>query len=242
MLGSPDSPSSNWSIMLHLLHPILIALHVLAGSSALIMGILTILSAKHVNRHKRYGLYFLRLLAIVVVTGLAGLLFFHANSFLLMLTLLSGYVGYAGYRTVQLRQRRSSAFDVMVAGSVLVAGAVYVGWLRQSEGNWAPSVVYSTLAALAMVTVYDLCKHFWLQERLKRLWIYEHIYKMVSAFSALLSAFIGTVLPNYKPYSQIGPSVVCVWLIVYLIWRRWLQEKRKQDASTHFTAQRALRG
>jgi hypothetical protein len=50
--------------------------------------------------------------------------------------------------------------------------------------------------------------------------LYEHVYKNDLGISALLSAFGGTVLPDYHPYSQAGPGAFCVWLIVFFIWQR----------------------
>ncbi len=46
---------------------------------------------------------------------------------------------------------------------------------------------------------------------------YEHIYKMTSAFSGLLSAFIGTVFEEYKPHSQYIPSALGVLIILGFI-------------------------
>ena len=53
------------------------------------------------------------------------------------------------------------------------------------------------------------------------MWLYEHIFKMIGAFTALLSAFSGTVFENYQPYSQFLPSVfgtlLQIGFIVYYI-------------------------
>jgi hypothetical protein len=163
----------------------------------------------------------------VVGTGFIGLVFFRSSSFLLMLTLGAGYHVYAGYRAVQLRRQRSTRPDALVAGGALAVGLLYLFYLRQADGNWAPPVVYSTLAALALVTGYDLLKYFWLHERIQSWWLYEHIYKMLSAYSAILSAFMGTVLPGFKPYSQLGPSVLCLWLIVFFIWRQAITYRKR---------------
>jgi hypothetical protein len=205
---------------MQMLHTLNISLHVLAGTVALVVGLLALAVRKPSALHFRYGRYFLYLLAVVIGTGFTGLLFFRSSSFLLMLTLGAGYDVYAGYRAVQLRQRRSTRPDALVAAGTLAVGLLYLFYLRQAGGNWAPSVVYSTLGALALVTGYDLLKHFWLHERFQSWWLYEHIYKMLSAYSAILSAFVGTVLPNFKPYSQLGPSVLCLWLIAFFIWRQ----------------------
>jgi hypothetical protein len=52
-----------------------------------------------------------------------------------------------------------------------------------------------------------LLRYFIPKAKYQKLWFYEHIYKMIGAFTALLSAFSGTVLYAYQPYSQILPSV-----------------------------------
>jgi hypothetical protein len=54
---------------------------------------------------------------------------------------------------------------------------------------------------------------------------------MLSAYSAILSAFTGTVLPGFKPYSQLGPSVLCLWLIVFFIWRQAAAQRKRSVVS-----------
>jgi hypothetical protein len=210
-------PSKNQRFVMT--HTFNIALHVLAGTIGLVIGFLAIFYSKRVPKHRRYGKIFLYLLATVVSTGFLGWLFFRSNSFLLMLTMLAGYVGYAGYRNIRLREQRNTLIDMIVSMVTLAAGICYVVWLNNSNSNWSPSIVRPTLFALVLVTVYDLTKYFWLHRFIKKWWLYEHIYKMLSAHSALLSAFCGTVLPQFKPYSQIIPSVISLWMIVFFIVR-----------------------
>ena len=208
------------------LHALNLLIHVSCGTIALVIGFIALFNRNRLTIHKRFGKYFLRLLGVVVFTGFVGFLLFRSNSFLLMLTFLSGYVGYAGYRNIRLRERRSSMSDVFIAVGALGGGCLYLLSMQLSGGNWSPAVVYPTLGALVLVTMYDLVKHFWLHQHLKTWWLYEHIYKMVSAYSAIASAFVGTVLPNAKPYSQIGPSTLGIVFISYAIW----QQARKKKA------------
>ncbi|MFM8851368.1 MAG: hypothetical protein ACKOE5_13360, partial [Cytophagales bacterium] len=65
--------------------------------------------------------------------------------------------------------------------------------------------------------VYDLMKFFFFHEAIKKWWLYEHIYKMISTFSALVSAFSGNVLRDFHPYSQMVPSIFCTILIIVFI-------------------------
>jgi hypothetical protein len=208
-------------------HSINLLIHITAGSLALIAGLIIIFSAKGTRKHIRIGQYFLYLLAIVVSSGFFGWLFFRSNPFLLMLTLLAGYNTYAGYRAVRLREMKSSVADMMIAFGAFFTGIFYMFWLMGSDTIWSPSVIYPTVSTLALVTLYDLGKHFLFYQQTKKWWLYEHIYKLLSSFSAIFSAFIGTVLPNFKPYSQIGPSTLVFFLTVFFIWKQVLIDRAK---------------
>jgi hypothetical protein len=203
-----------------LLHNLNVTVHVLCGTIGLLIGLLALLYRNRPQSHIRFGRYFLYTLTIVVGTAFIGILFFHSNSFLLLLTLLGGYVGYSGFRTIRLREHPASTIDLLISIGVLIAGGVYLGTMELAGGNWSPSVVYPTLSALVLVAGYDLIKRLWLFNKLKTWWLYEHIYKMISAYSAILSAFSGTVFPQYKPYSQILPSALCISAIIYFIWQQ----------------------
>ncbi|GAB4024553.1 hypothetical protein [Spirosoma koreense] len=214
---------------MHTLHTLNTMTHILFGTIGLGLGLLAILFQNQRQRHIRYGRYFLYALTVVVFTAFIGIALFRANSVLLLLTLLSGYVGYSGYRTVRLRERRASGIDALLALMVLTAGGLFLWSLQTEENSWSPAVIYPTLSALGLVAGYDLVKYFWLYRRLKTWWLYEHIYKMLSAYSAILSAFSGTVLVNFKPYSQIVPSVICVFGIIYFIGKRARRRKPAQQ-------------
>jgi hypothetical protein len=165
-----------------------------------------------------------------VLTGFIGFLFFRKDPFLSMLTILSGYVGYAGFRAVKLKEKKSHTIDIIIAIVSLCLGIAFIWHLTQSQVAWNVSVVMSTLIALAMVTIYDILKYFFFFSYLKKWWLYEHIYKMISAFSALTSAFAGNVWRDFHPYSQIGPSIIGTILIVYFIVQRSKPNRRSTVA------------
>ena len=84
---------------------------------------------------------------------------------------------------------------------------------------WSPVIIYSTVGALLAIISYDFIRYFIPSVKYGRLWMYEHIFKMIGAFTALLAAFSGTVFPNYKPYSQFLPSVFgTVLQVVFIVY------------------------
>jgi hypothetical protein len=227
-LASPMSRTLNlgnvliklsFEMLMETLHSLNIGVHIVFGTVGLLLGLVVLWYQNQPRRHIRLGRYFMRILCVVIATGLVGIIFSRSNPFLLMLTLIAGYAGFSGYRTIRLREQRAQTIDVVAAVSALVG----VGWfvvMAGQSGQWSPVVVYPTLSALALMAGYDLLKRLFFFNRFKTWWLYEHIYKMLSAYSALLSAFSGTVLTGYKPYSQILPSVLCLALIVFFIWQR----------------------
>jgi uncharacterized membrane protein len=190
------------------LHTANIVTHVAAGSLALLCGVVALLTPKGGSRHRQAGRIFLYFLAVVVMTGLFGVFIFKRNVFLLVITLLSGYLGYSGFRIIKLRNNRPYVVDLVAATITLVAALYFLYYLSRIGTMWSPVVIYSTVGYLFLVIAYDVGRYLIPARYYRNGWLYEHIVKMVSAFSGLLSAFSGTVFPQFQPYSQILPSVL----------------------------------
>lgn len=199
------------------LHQTNIVVHIIAGSTALLLALFILLLKKGGKTHKKLGRFFLILLVVVIVTGLFGVLIFKVNTFLLVLTLLSGYNGYSGYRNIKLKSNVLKLQDILAAIIALSSGLYFLYYINTIGMIWSPVIIYSTLGFLFLIIVYDLSRYMIPKNRYKNLWFYEHIYKMVAAFTALLSAAVGTLLPNYKPYSQFLPSVIGTFLAIGFI-------------------------
>src|SRR5262245_41390862 len=101
--------------MFPFLHHTNILLHIIAGSAALLLGLAAMLTSKGGRIHRKCGRLFLRLMIVVIITGLAGVFVFHRNSFLLVITALSGYFGFSGYRVLCNRDNRPRTLDISIA-------------------------------------------------------------------------------------------------------------------------------
>lgn len=200
-------------------HSTNIAVHITAGTIALLLGILALSSKKGKQLHTKSGKWFLGFLAIVILTGLLGVFVFGRNTFLLVITLLSAYQGFSGYRAMQTKNNQPQPADIAMAIITLLSALYFIYYIRQIGLFWAPVVIYSTVGALFTIITYDLLRYFIPRAKYGKLWFYEHIYKMIGAFTALLSAFVGTVFASYQPYSQILPSAFGIVLqIGFLIY------------------------
>ncbi len=198
------------------MHTANILIHVISGSIALLLGLIALLSVKGGKLHNTIGRYFLGFMAIVILTGLIGVFVYGRNIFLLVITILSGYLAFSGYRTLVFKNNIPRKLDIFMAIISLIILAYYLYYFQSIGMIWSPIIIYSTVGALVLVVVYDFLRYFIPRKPYKqhRIWLYEHIYKMTNAFGALLSAFSGTVLVDYKPHSQYLPSVLITLIII----------------------------
>ena len=214
-----------------ILHTLNIIIHITAGVVALLLGLFALLTAKGGLKHKKIGKLFLIFLTVVVFTGLIGVFVFGRNTFLLVITVLSAYQGFSGYRTLQTKANQPKLLDVAVALLSLMAVAYFLYYFKSIGMIWSPIIIYSTVGALIFLVSYDFLRYLIPARQYKNLWLYEHIYKMIGAFTALLAAFTGTVFIDYQPFSQIAPSALGILLqigfIVYAI-----RETKKLGLST----------
>jgi hypothetical protein len=208
-----------------MIHQANIVIHVIAGSVALLLGALAIIFNTNVRTHKKLGLYFLYFMTIVVTTGFIGALLFRSDPFLMILVIISGYDAFAGFRIIRLKENHPEIIDAIVPAVSLITAWIYLWKVSYTSVGMSSPVITSTMAGLTLMTVYDLAKYFYTHRFVKKWWLYEHIYKMLCAFSAIFSAFSATVITAFRPYTQLGPAVICFGLIIYFIWKRALSTK-----------------
>jgi cell shape-determining protein MreD len=209
-----------------ILHLLNIYTHVIAGSFALILGVISFFSKKGKKLHTNSGKLFLLGLIIVIITGLIGVFVFKRNSFLLIITVLSGYYGFSGYRTLKTKNNIPKLIDIILVIIAVISVFYFLYYFKSNGMYWSPVIIYSTIGALLMIVTYDLLRYLIPKKKYKSLWLFEHIFKMIGAFSALLSAFTGTVFYNYQPYSQFLPSVFGILLQIGFIFFYYTKLKR----------------
>ncbi len=142
----------------------------------------------------------------MIVTAVIGIVA-EFRAFLGVITMLAAYEAYSGYRVLSVRSRGLRLQDAAVAIAALTAAALFVIYLRSVHVPWSPVIIYSTLGTLVIVALYDLVRFAFPARWLARTWFYEHLVKMMGAYTAIVSAFSGTVFAKWQPYSQMAPSI-----------------------------------
>jgi uncharacterized membrane protein len=189
-------------------HWINIGVHVVCGTAALCLGMIAIASRKGGRVHVRAGRMFLYAYGVVVATAAIGLLVFEFRSFLAVVTLLSFYDVFAGYRALRLRGRRPQAVDKLASVIGALAPWIFISIMRYLHKPWSPVLTWSILSGLVLISGYDLLRNVLPLAWLKRVWVQEHLVKMMMAYIAISSAFASTVFPLFMPWAAIIPSVL----------------------------------
>lgn len=209
-------------------HKANIIVHVSTGLIALMLGLVALSTLKGGKAHQKSGRLFLLFLTVVVVTGLFGVLIFKVNQFLLVITVLSGYNAYSGIRILKNKTNKPNSQDILVSLFAVSTGIYFLYFIKSIGMVWSPAIIYATLGALFLIILYDLLRYLIPSEKYGNLWLYEHIYKMVSAFTALLAAATGTVYDEYQPHSQYLPSLFGTLLAIGFIVYFYRKNNRKK--------------
>lgn len=228
--------ASVWSVpqrqgMTDLFAPIL-ALHIATGLAVTVVGLGPMLTVKGSRLHRLSGRLFVILMTVLLIAAWA-MTAMHFTAYLLGLSATATYHVFSGVRVLgrkrpDLRARdRARPIDWMAAIGVIGVGLVVLALIVTGRSDGPPAVSGGLAFAALTFGSWDM----WRFARpgdwpfSPNLWTYEHLTKMLSAYSAVLSAFSGnflTVLP--APWSQLWPSLLfpslaAIWIAV-LIGRR----------------------
>lgn len=207
------------------LHLTNITVHVITGSTALAVGFLILFKTKGTPLHRKLGYLFILCMVIVVTTGAFGVIVFKRNLFLLLITVLAGYNTYSGFRILKEKTNRFYLKDLAAMLAALTIAIIFIYYLKAIGFYWNPVVIFSGVGYLLMVIAYDIFRYCIPESQYGNLWRYEHSSKMISAMGALFSAFIGTLMPDYKPYSQILPSLFMTLVMIFFNMKIYIRLK-----------------
>jgi uncharacterized membrane protein len=96
---------------------------------------------------------------------------------------------------------------------------IFIAIMHYLHQPWSPVLTWSILGGLVLMSGYDLLRHVLPLGWLKRVWVQEHLVKMMSAYIAITSAFSGTVFSRFMPWAAVVPSVlglavICGFLLI----------------------------
>lgn len=209
------------------LHLLNIAFHVACGTAAMALGFLILAVDKGTARHRRLGRRFAWLTLAVCASAAVGNLVFRFMPLFAILTVLVLYQFLGAWRAVVTKARGPALLDAAMTACAAVGAFVLapIVIIAHAGQGGSPAVIYSTLAALALVIGYDTCRWLFPANWHAALWRYEHVYKAVASLFAMLSAATGNAIRFGQPWSQLAPSALGMATIAFLLWRTWRSRK-----------------
>jgi hypothetical protein len=194
-----------------------IAVHVVAGVTAIVSGTVAIVSVKGGRRHCSAGWAFMSAYVALVATAVIGIVVFEFRSFLAVATIASSYDVFAGYRSLRLRGRRPQSVDIGLSLVALLAPVAFVLAIHALHKPWSPAMTWSVLGGLVGLATYDLFRIVLPQSWLQRVWLQEHLYKMMAAFIAAVATGAATIFPHWAPWSALVPVIAGECLTIYFL-------------------------
>jgi uncharacterized membrane protein len=211
------------------LHLLNIGVHILAGSAAIVLGLYLLGKPKDAILHRKRGRVFVLLTAVVCLSAAIGNAVFRFMPLFAVLTVLVSYQLLSGWHVIYTRTKGPDALDAgLLLGAVLLS-AVLVRrlFLDGAMAGASASVMWSTLAALAMLLAYDAARWLFPRRWHATLWRYEHIYKILGCLFGMLSAAVGNTVRVGQPWPQLAPSVIGLIAVVWCMLRTQPYNRQK---------------
>ena len=208
-----------------------IVVHVAAGVTAIVCGTVAIVSRKGGSIHVRAGWIFISAYVALALTAVIGVVVFEFRSFLAIATIASSYDVFAGYRSLRLRGRRPLPGDLVLSVVALLAPLAFVIAIRALHKPWSPALTWSVLGGLMALAAYDLARAILPQSWLRRVWLQEHLYKMMAAFIAAAATGAATIFPRWAPWSALVPVIAGEVLTIYFLFA-YKPLKARSEASS----------
>lgn len=214
------------------LHMANVTIHVVAATFALIVGLVSLFSAKGGAAHRRAGKLVLPAAITVAVTAVIGVLVDPSRPALTAITISATYQLVSAMRALWLRGLRNRPLGVLDA-MIAVAGLGAALWLLMTMGpgtpSFTPAIGYSAIGFVTLLSCYDLSRFAWQELWKRKVWPIDHGLKMVGFYFAMVSAAAGNLLREFQPWSQVIPSVIgVITLIIFAA----VYFRRKSAAAT----------
>jgi hypothetical protein len=214
-----------------------LAVHIVAGTAAVVCGALPIFAPKRKGFHTRWGGRFVLSMYFVLGSAMVLTLLFR-NAYFAALTTAATLGCFSGVRVLRRKRpdlrpaERATRLDWAVTLSALATVALLGVLQAGGRVNGNPTVVYALLGGAGTYAAYDLLR-FSFPTRwpfFPGLWFYEHLVKMLGAYSAVMSAFSGSVAMRFlpDPWKQLWATIFFHTLMLLMI--GWYAMKRRRAA------------
>jgi len=203
-------------------------IHIAAGTLALVLAPLAMLTVKGGRAHRRWGKIYFWSMAVVAATAVIVALW-RPKIFLALLAVFSFYMAFSGYRTLWRKRpthgEGPTTLDWTAAGLTFAVSAAMavLGLIRPGEAWQRLGIVPVVFGILGMILAgLDIAK-FVRPPADRHAWWFAHMGGMLGSYIATVSAFSVvnfTLLPTAVRWlwpTVIGTPLIVVWIAYYRI-------------------------
>jgi len=212
---------------------IMLVLHIISGTVALLTGLLSMLNRKGGKGHSITGRIFFWAMTGVFVT--ATTISIAKNlQFLFLVGFFSYYLACTGYRSLYLKklhmQQKGNWVDWLIGYSGLAfgIGLIIFSIIGFTSKGHLFNIVPAVFGGISIFFAYRDISQFYIRPKKKTHWIVSHGMKMSGAFTATLTAFIVVNIQIEQQWilwimpAAVIPTITSVYI------RRLLSKKPKQ--------------
>lgn len=184
------------------MNTIFLYIHIAAGFSALLLGIIAIFATQRQTVHKTTGAIFFWAINIVAITSVVlSLNRTPINSFLLVIGILSFYVNFTGYRAVKLKNKPAQFADKLVTGIMFLTtlSMLFLAAYDSKYGSGDTAIILGIFSIIGGTHATADALYFKNGPRHPKEWILRHFNGMVGAYIATITAFAVTNLTAFVP-------------------------------------------
>jgi uncharacterized membrane protein len=211
----------------------LLIVHISAGFCAVLVGVMPILTRKGSRLHRLSGRVFAVLMTILLVCAWA-MTALRPNAYFLGLSATASLALFSGLRVLGRKRPdlraadRARLLDWIATIGIVGVGLLIIGLALTGHSDAPPQILIALAYGSLSLGGWDL----WRFARptdwpfSQDLWMYEHLWKTLGAYSAVLSAFSGNFLRFLPPpWSALWPTVLfqslsLIWLVALLVRKR----------------------
>ncbi|HEY9403740.1 MAG TPA: hypothetical protein VIQ24_13835 [Pyrinomonadaceae bacterium] len=224
----------------------LLVTHIIAGSLAVVVGLVALVAPKPVRAagraHKKSGRLFLYMMCVVIGTATV-LTLISLNPYFAGLTAASAVAVFSGSRVLSRKRpdldakQSARPVDWIVTLVILAVGVSLIALGAAGGITKNLPVVYSLGVGSVLYAGYDLYRFArpLAPPFSPNLWLYEHLVKMIGGYFGAVAAFSGSVLLLLpEPWRQLWATSLGQTLAVVLVfyYRRRLKTQKPLDERT----------
>jgi uncharacterized membrane protein len=194
------------------LFPIIRIIHILAGATALVTGLLAMLTLKGGKAHRINGKLYFWSMGIIFVSSIY-MAIYREMIFFVLIAFFSFQAAFNGYRILYLKKinqgQKAGTLDYIgiVVGALAAVFMLYLGIINAINGNQS-GIILLVFGSFYALGVWQEIRKFQKPPTEKMFWMYKHIGQMGGAYIATITAFL---VNNYALFPFI-PGVV-LWLL-----------------------------